>query len=80
MDLYKGFNKILKNIPDASKDFAEDCLEVYENCADNLSNNLRLHEISILIFFQFYWKISRSQLEIVEEATDDLHSYQHFEF
>ena len=30
--------------------FAEDCLEVYENRADNLRNSLRLNEISILIF------------------------------
>ena len=53
----------------------QDCLEVYENCADSLSNNLRLHEISILIFFQFFCKISRNQLEIVVEATYGLHSY-----
>ena len=33
---------------------AEDCMEVYENRADHLSNNVRLEEISILIFFQFY--------------------------
>ena len=31
--------------------FTNDCLEVYENRADKLSNDLRLHEISILIFF-----------------------------
>ena len=31
--------------------FTDDCLEVYESCADNLSNKLRLNEISILIFF-----------------------------
>ena len=31
--------------------FAEDCLVVYENRADYLSNNLRLNEISILTFF-----------------------------
>ena len=48
---------------------------MYENRAGNLSNNLRLHEISILIFFQFYCKISRNQLEIAEEATCDLHPY-----
>ena len=42
---------------------------MYENRADNLSNNLRLNEISILIFFQFYCKINRNQLEIVVEAT-----------
>ena len=55
--------------------FAEGCLEVYENRADNLSNNLRLHEITIIVFFQFYCKISRNQLEIVVEATYGLHSY-----
>ena len=48
--------------------FAEDCLEFYENRAYNLSNNLMLHEISILNVFQFYCKISRNQLEMVEEA------------
>ena len=30
---------------------AEECLEVYENRADNLSNNITLNEISTLIFF-----------------------------
>ena len=52
-----------------------DCLEVHENRADSLSNNLRLHEIAMLIFFQFYCKISRNQLEIVVEATYDLQPY-----
>ena len=42
---------------------------MYENRGDNLSNNLTLHEISLLIFFQFYYKTRRIQLEIVEEAT-----------
>ena len=55
--------------------FSEDCLEVHENYADNLSNNLRLNEISILIFFQFYCKINRNQLEIAVEATCGLHPY-----
>ena len=54
--------------------FAEDCLEFYENRAYNPSNNLRLHEISILNFFQFYCKISRNQLEMVDEA---LITYNH---
>ena len=49
--------------------FSEDCLEVYENRADHLSNNFRLNEISILIFFQFYCKINSNQLVIVVEAT-----------
>ena len=43
----------------------EVCLEVYENRVGHLSNNLRLNGISILIFFQFYWKINRKQSEIV---------------
>ena len=50
-------------------------MKVYENLANNLSNNLRLHEIYILIVFQFYWKISKKQLKIVEEATYRLHPY-----
>ena len=41
---------------------------MYENRADNLSNNLRLTEISMLIFFQFYCKIKRNLFEIVAEA------------
>ena len=48
---------------------------MYESRADNLSNNLRLHEICILIFFQFYYKISRNQLEIVKEGTYGLDPY-----
>ena len=50
-------------------------MEVYENRADNPSNNLRLHEISIPNFFQFYCKVSRNQLQIVEDATYGLHQY-----
>ena len=41
--------------------FAEDYLKVYENRADHLSNNLRLIEISILIFFEFYCESNRNQ-------------------
>ena len=50
---------------------------MYENCANNLSNNLRLNEISILIFFQFSKKKTknRNQLEIVVEAIHGLHPY-----
>ena len=55
--------------------FAEDCLEVHGDRADHLSNNLRLQEISILIFFQFYCKINRKQLQIVVETTYGLNSY-----
>ena len=49
--------------------------EVHENSADHLSNNLRLQEISILIFFQFYCKINRNQSQIVVETTYGLNSY-----
>ena len=42
---------------------------MYENGADPLSNNLRLNEISIPIFLQFYCKINRNESEIVVEAT-----------
>ena len=52
---------------------------MYENRADRLSNNLRLNEISILSFLQFYCKINRNQLEIVVKATYDLHSNKYFE-
>ena len=73
LDLRKGFNKSLYT--SCKGGFAENCLEVYENGADNLSNNLRLHKISILIFSQFYCKIRRNQLEIIVEATYGLHTY-----
>ena len=55
MDFKIEYDKTSKNIPTIS----EDCLEVYENCAFHLSNNLRLNEISMLIIFQFYCKISK---------------------
>ena len=58
---------------------AEGWLEVYENRADHLRNNLRLNEISILNFSQFYFKINRNQLEIVVKATYDLHPNKYFE-
>ena len=45
---------------------------MYENCTDNLSNNLRLNEIYTLIFSNF---TPKNQLEIVVEATYCLHSY-----
>ena len=54
-------------------------MKVYENRADRLSNNLRLNEISILSFLQFYCKINRNQLEIVVKATYGLHSNKYFE-
>ena len=46
----KGFDKVLKKYASCNWGFAEDCLEVYENLADHLSNDLILLEISILIF------------------------------
>ena len=52
---------------------------MYENCANRLSNNLRLNEISILTLFQFYFKINRNQLEIVVKATYSLHPNKYFE-
>ena len=58
LDLKKGFDKTLENIPTVSKGFSEDCLEMYESRADHLSNNFRLNETSILIFLQFYSKIN----------------------
>ena len=52
---------------------------MYENGADNLSNNLRLNEISVLTFFQFYSKINRNQSEIVVEPTYGLNPNLYFE-
>ena len=42
---------------------------MHENCVDHLSNNLRLNNISMLIFFEFYCKIKENQLEIALEQT-----------
>ena len=53
--------------------FNEDYMEVYENRADPVSNNLRLNEISILTFFQLYCKINRNKSEIFVEETYDVH-------
>ena len=44
-------------------------MEVYENRADHLNNNLVVQKISILIFFQFYWEINRNQSQIVVKTT-----------
>ena len=52
---------------------------MYENRADRLSNNLRLNQISILSYLQFYCKININQLEIVVKATYDLCSNKYFE-
>ena len=49
-------------------------MNVYENLADHLTNTLRLNEISIITFFQFYCKLNWSQSEIVVEATYGLQS------
>ena len=65
----KNVIKLLKKYTNCRRGFAEDCLEVYENCADHLHNNLRLNEISVLTFFQFYCKINRNQSEMVVEQT-----------
>ena len=40
----------------------EDWLEVFVNGADGLSNNLRLNEISILTFSQFYVKVKQKPI------------------
>ena len=58
---------------------AEDWLEVYENCADRLSNKLRLNKISILTFSQCNFKINRNQLELAVKATYGLRSNKFFE-
>ena len=50
-------------------------MEVYENRADHLSDNMTLNEISIVIFFQFYCKINRNQLEIIVETTYGVNPY-----
>ena len=55
--------------------FPEDCLEVHENRADHLSNNLILQEIPMLTVFQFYGKINRNQSQIVVETTYGLNPY-----
>ena len=49
--LKKGFDKNFKNMSAVSEDLLRIALEVCENRADNLSNNLRLNGISILAFF-----------------------------
>ena len=44
-------------------------MELYENHSDCLTSNLKLSEISILTFSQFYFKINRIQLEIVVSSS-----------
>ena len=48
---------------------------MYESCADDIRNKLKLYEISILTFFHFYCKINRNQLETFVEATYGLHPF-----
>ena len=57
------------------REFAEYCLQVHETCADHLSNNLRLNEISILIFLSISLQNKQKPLEIVVEATYGLHPH-----
>ena len=40
----------------------EDWLQVFVNGTDDLSNNLRLNEISILTFSQFYVKVKQKPI------------------
>ena len=53
--LKKDLIKLLKHTS-YKRGFAVYCMEMHENCRDNLSNNLRLNEIFIYIFFQLYCK------------------------
>ena len=53
-------------------------MDVYENRGDGLSKILEINEIFILIFFQFYCKINRKQLEILVEVTSDLRVNKYF--
>ena len=52
--------------------FAEDCLEVHGDRADHLSNNLRLQEISILIFFSVL--LQNKQKTITNSCWNNLRS------
>ena len=78
MNLKKQYDKTLKNVPTVREDLLRIELEVYKNRADHLNNNLRVIEISLLTFFQFYFKINRYRLEVVVKATYDLHSNKHW--
>ena len=57
----KVYNGTLKNYTNWKQGFAEDCLEWYEIRADYQSNNLRLIEITILVFLQFHCKVNKIQ-------------------
>ena len=65
--LRKRYNKALKYV--LKLGFAEECVEVYKNCSDHWSSNLRLNEISLLIILL---QINRNQLGTVVKATWDL--------
>ena len=54
LDLKKKIDKALENIPAVSEDLPRIAWK-------RISNNLILQEISILIFFQFYWKINKNE-------------------
>ena len=54
LNFEKRFDKILKNLPAVKEDLLRIAWKCMKKRADNLSTNLRLNEISILIFFQFY--------------------------
>ena len=54
LDLKKKIDKALENIPAVSEDLPRIAWK-------RISNNLILQEISILIFFQFYWKINKNK-------------------
>ena len=74
-------SKLTTKIPERRqwRGFAKDCLEMYENRADHLSNNLKLNQISMLIFFQFYCKTNRNQLKIVLESLYGVQVNKYFE-
>ena len=62
LDLKKGFDKALKNIPVVSQDLLRIAWKYLKIAkSDHLSINLGLQEISVLIFFQFYYKTNRNQ-------------------
>ena len=78
MNLKKEYDKTLK-YANCKWGVSADCLEVCEDRADHLSNNLRLNKISIFIFFQFSFKINKNQSEIVLKGTYGLHPDKYVE-
>ena len=83
LDLKKGFDEALNNIPAVSEDLLRipwKCMKYALTIRDyrrlqEITGNYRLQEIFILNFFQFYWKINRNQLQIVAETTYGLNPY-----